>query len=75
MKLDYKKWLAALTDVEEERSIPQSVILEALKEAMAKAYKKNEELPDIDVVAEINEKKKWPLTGQNHQPSGEVLPS
>ena len=58
MKLDYKKWLAALTDVEEERSIPQSVILEALKEAMAKAYKKNEELPDIDVVAEINEKKK-----------------
>ncbi|MBW9211884.1 MULTISPECIES: transcription termination factor NusA [Terrabacteria group] len=58
MKLDYKKLLIALTDVEEERNIPQTVILDALKEAMAKAYKKNEELPDIDVVAEINEKKK-----------------
>ena len=61
MKLDYKKWLAALTDVEEERSIPQSVILEALKEAMAKAYKKNEELPDIDVVAEMLLSPRWKM--------------
>lgn len=66
MKLDYKKLIAALGDVEEQRNIPQEVILEALKEAMAKAYKKNEELPDIDVVAEINEKKKTIDLFQNY---------
>ena len=58
MELKYKEMLKALNDVESERNIPESVILDALKEAMAKAYKKDAELQDIDVVAEINEKKK-----------------
>ncbi len=57
MELKYKDMIKALNAVEEERNIPADVILEALKEAMAKAYKKDAELSDIDVVAEINEKK------------------
>ena len=56
MKLEYKKMLKALNAVEEERNIPEEVILDALREAMAKAYKKDAELSDIDVVAEINSK-------------------
>ena len=56
MKLKYKDMIRALSDVETERNIPVDVIKEALKEAMAKAYKKNAELSDIEVVAEINEK-------------------
>lgn len=50
--------LRALSDVEEQRNISEAVILEALNEAVAKAYKKDAELQDIDVVAELNEKKK-----------------
>ncbi|MBR3364028.1 MAG: transcription termination/antitermination protein NusA, partial [Solobacterium sp.] len=57
MELKYKDMIKALNAVEEERNIPADVILDALKEAMAKAYKKDAELSDIDVVAEINEKK------------------
>lgn len=56
MELKYKDMIKALNAVEEERKIPADVIIEALKEAMAKAYKKDAELSDIDVVAEINSK-------------------
>ncbi len=66
MQLEYKKMLKALSAVEEQRNIPESVILDALKEAMAKAYKKDAELSDIDVVAEINEKKKTIDLYQNY---------
>lgn len=71
MQLEYKKMIKALSAVEEQRNIPEEVILEALKEAMAKAYKKDAELSDIDVVAEINEKKKTIDLYQNYV----VLPS
>ena len=56
MKLKDKELLKALNAVEEERNIPEDVVIDALKEAMAKAYKKDAELMDIDVVAELNEK-------------------
>lgn len=56
MELKYKDMVKALNAVEEERNIPVDVIKDALKEAMAKAYKKDAELPDIDVFADINEK-------------------
>ena len=58
--------LKALALVEDEKNISEEVILDALKEAMAKAYKKNAELQDIDVVAEINEKKKTIDLYQNY---------
>ena len=57
MKLKYKDLIKALTAIEDERNVPESVILEALKEAMSKAYKKDAELSDIQVETEINEKK------------------
>ncbi|MBQ9153951.1 MAG: transcription termination/antitermination protein NusA [Solobacterium sp.] len=57
MELRYKDMIKALNAIEDERRIPESVIIDALKEAMAKAYKKDAELSDINVEAEINEKK------------------
>jgi len=66
MELKYKDMIKALNAVEEERNIPMDVILDALKEAMAKAYKKDAELQDIDVVAEINEKNKTIDLYQNY---------
>lgn len=58
MEFKYKEMLKALAAVEEERSVPEEVVLDALKDAFAKAYKKDAELPDIDVEAQLNEKKK-----------------
>jgi len=57
MQLKLKDILSALNAVEEEKNIPEDVILDALCEAMAKAYKKDAELADIEVTAEINKKK------------------
>ena len=72
MELKYKDMIKALNAVEEERNIPAEVILDALKEAMAKAYKKDAELTDIDVVAEINEKKQTIDLYQNYTVVEEV---
>lgn len=58
MEFKYKDMVKALAAVEEERSIPEEVVMEALKEAFAKAYKQDSGLEDIDVHAEINQKKK-----------------
>ncbi|MBR2594781.1 MAG: transcription termination/antitermination protein NusA [Solobacterium sp.] len=54
--MNYKEMIKALNAIEDERRIPESVVIEALKEAMCKAYKKDAELSDINVEAEINEK-------------------
>lgn len=51
-----KGLLRALALVENDRQIPQDVIVEALKEAMAKAYKKQVELSDIMVRVDITPK-------------------
>jgi len=67
MELKYKEMIKALNAVEEERNIPADIIIEALKEAMARAYKKDAELTDIDVVAEINEKKETIDLYQNYK--------
>lgn len=56
MELKYKDMLRALAAIEDERKIPEEVILDALKEAICKAYKKDAELQDISVEAEINHK-------------------
>lgn len=66
MELNYKNMIKAFSLVEDEKNISEEVVREALKEAMAKAYKKNAELQDIDVVAEINEKKKTIDLYQNY---------
>ena len=56
MELKYKDMLKALAAIEEDRKIPEEDLKDALKEALAKAYKKDAELPDINVEVEINEK-------------------
>lgn len=57
MELNYKDMLKAMGQIEEERRIPESVVADALKEAMCKAYKKDAELQDINVEAELNDQK------------------
>ena len=57
MKLKYKDLIKALNAIEDERRVPEEVVLEALKEAMSKAYKKDAELSDISVETEINERR------------------
>ncbi len=55
MELNYKDLLKAMSAIEDERKISSAVIVDALKEAMAKAYKKDVDLNDIDVQTEIDE--------------------
>ena len=56
MKLNYKELVKAFAALEDERRIPEAVLQDAVKEALAKAYKKDAELSDINVEVEINEK-------------------
>lgn len=48
--------LKAMALIETDRKISQDIVIDALKEAMAKAYKKNVELPDINVKVDITPK-------------------
>ena len=59
--MNYKDLLRALSSSEDERKISKDIVIDALKEALAKAYRKNVELPDILVRVDINEK-----TGKIH---------
>ena len=56
MKIDYKELIKALSGIEDERRISEAVLQDALKEALAKAYKKDMELSDINIEVEINAK-------------------
>jgi N utilization substance protein A len=51
-----KKFIQALDLLEEERGIKKEIVLEALKEALQKSYKKNYLGPESIVRVEINEK-------------------
>ena len=54
MKL--KDVVKAMQTIENDRSISKEIIAEALKEALAKAYRKHIEIPDCLVRVDINEK-------------------
>ena len=62
MKIKYKDIIQAMSDIEEVRRIPEEVVLEALKDAVCRAYRKevtiDSSMPDINVEAEINHKSK-----------------
>lgn len=62
MKIKYKDIIQAMSDIEDMRRIPEEVVLDALKDAVCRAYRKevtiDNSLPDINVVAEINHKSK-----------------
>ena len=48
--------LKAMQAIEEDRSLSQEIVVDALKEALTKAYRKHLEMPDALVDVEINEK-------------------
>lgn len=54
MKL--KEVVKAMQTIENDRSITKDIVLDALKEALAKAYRKHIEIPDCLVRVDINEK-------------------
>lgn len=53
--MNYKVLLNALGQIEDDRKISKEVVMNALKEALIKAYRKNVEIPDIALRVEINE--------------------
>ena len=54
MKL--KDFMKAMQAIEQDRSLSQDIVVAALKEALAKAYRKHIEIPDALVRVDINEK-------------------
>ena len=54
MKL--KDFMKAMQAIEQDRSLSQEIVVAALKEALAKAYRKHIEIPDALVSVDINEK-------------------
>lgn len=54
MKL--KDFMKAMQAIEQDRSLSQDIVVAALKEALAKAYRKHIEIPDALVYVDVNEK-------------------
>lgn len=54
--MDFKAIYRAMNQLEDNRKISKEIVIEALKEAMAKAYRKHIDIPDVQVRVDINEK-------------------
>lgn len=54
--MNFKDLLKAMQLIEDDRKISKEVILDALKEALSKAYRKHVDIPDIMVRVNIDEK-------------------
>lgn len=52
--MELKKFLAAMQAIESDRKLSKEIVVEALEEALAKAYRKHIENPDALVRVEIN---------------------
>ena len=55
MAINYKDLLKAFSTIEDDRKISKEIVIDALKDALAKAYKKDAELNDINVQVDIDE--------------------
>ncbi len=53
--MNSKDLISALSSLETDRNISKDVIIDALKEALVKAYRKHSEIPDAQVRVEIND--------------------
>ena len=53
--MNVKEFIEALAGIE-NRKLPKEVVIDALKEALSKAYKKHIEIPDALVKVDIDEK-------------------
>jgi len=54
--MNFKDFLEAMQAIEGDRNISKEVVLDALQEALAKAYRKHIEIPDALVSVTIDEK-------------------
>ena len=54
--MDFKAIYRAMNQLEDNRKISKEIVVEALKEAMAKAYRKHIDIPDVQVRVDINER-------------------
>lgn len=52
--MNFKNVIKALCEIESDRHISQEIVIEALEEAMAKAYRKHLDIPDLLVRVDIN---------------------
>lgn len=55
--MNFKDVIKALSAIESDRHISQDIVIEALQEAMAKAYRKHLDIPDLLVRVDINTSK------------------
>ncbi len=54
--MNFKKLLKAMSLIENDRQISPEIVVEALQEALAKAYRKHVDIPDVLVRVDINQK-------------------
>ncbi len=54
--MNLKDLLKAMQSIEEDRKVSKEIVIEALKEALAKAYRKHIDIPDVMVRVDVNEK-------------------
>lgn len=54
--MNLKDLLKAMQSIEDDRKVSKEIVIEALKEALAKAYRKHIDIPDVLVRVDINEK-------------------
>ena len=53
--MNLKDFLKAIQSIEDDRKISKEIVIEALKEALAKAYRKHIDIPDVLVRVDVNE--------------------
>lgn len=53
--MNFKEFLKAMQTIEDDRKITKEIVIAALQEALAKAYRKHIDIPDVLVRVDINE--------------------
>lgn len=54
--MNLKNLMKAMQSIEDDRKISKDIVIDALKEALAKAYRKHIDISDVQVRVDINEK-------------------
>ena len=52
--MNFKEFLKAMQTIEDDRKITKEIVIAALQEALAKAYRKHIDIPDVLVRVDIN---------------------
>lgn len=59
--MNFKEFLKAMQSIEDDRKITKEIVIAALQEALAKAYRKHIDIPDVLVRVDVND-----VTGEIH---------